>query len=719
MFENNRFAVGVNYWASHAGLFMWRRWDEDRVREDLRLLAEHRFHFLRVFPLWPDFQPITMLRGQNGVPKEVRFQECPLGDDDLGQAGIDPVMMNRFDSLVAIASRHGLRLNVALITGWMSGRLFVPPALEGKNVLSDPEALMWQLRFVRAFVSRYAANRTICGWDLGNEANCMADVDRATAWVWTTTIVDAIRLADPNATVVSGMDDLSIDGAWRVRDQAESVDVLTTHPYPEFVPHCSLDTATSYRTLAHGTAASTLYADIGGRPVLCQETNLLGPMLAAPDETAAFARATTLSLWSHGVVGTSWWTAFDQAHVSGAPYEWNALERELGIFGGDGHPRPVARELAALSERLDDPALRDLGPHTRQALCVLTRDQDQWGVAFAAFMLSKQAGFDLRFVFEDDVPRLPERSNRTAPERETIMVPSTTGHEVMSRRSWDAIRRRVLDGATLYASLDTPYLSEFEDTFGVRVRSRSARVDSPVLSLSPAGAESLIDARRDRDRSLSRHMALPQGIDIRYRWSLEPVGAEVLMAESDGNPAWTRHDFGKGTVHLLTIPIERGAAVTPSWFDVYDTASGESPVSEPWRLLYRAIAEPAVEQRIAIGSHPGVFRTEHFRTSDGPREAVVVAINLTAYTVHDRWWINERYLPVERGAAMVSNVDWSADAFGTAGDYPHSAAVGPEEAPAVGDRYGCVVTIAPFDVVVVRLQESIQGYTVETTTENH
>ena len=37
----SEFFVGCNYWASHAGIAMWRKWDADTVRADLKLLSEN------------------------------------------------------------------------------------------------------------------------------------------------------------------------------------------------------------------------------------------------------------------------------------------------------------------------------------------------------------------------------------------------------------------------------------------------------------------------------------------------------------------------------------------------------------------------------------------------------------------------------------------------------------------------------------------------------
>ncbi len=59
--DPGRFVVGCNYWASHAGTFMWRNWQAEVVEADFRQFAAAGLQVLRVFPLWPDFQPLTLL----------------------------------------------------------------------------------------------------------------------------------------------------------------------------------------------------------------------------------------------------------------------------------------------------------------------------------------------------------------------------------------------------------------------------------------------------------------------------------------------------------------------------------------------------------------------------------------------------------------------------------------------------------------------------------
>lgn len=63
---------------------MWRDWRPEVVEADFRLLAENGVEVARVFPLWPDFQPIQALTGGGQSFVEMRFGERPLPDTPAG-----------------------------------------------------------------------------------------------------------------------------------------------------------------------------------------------------------------------------------------------------------------------------------------------------------------------------------------------------------------------------------------------------------------------------------------------------------------------------------------------------------------------------------------------------------------------------------------------------------------------------------------------------------
>jgi hypothetical protein len=583
------FVVGCNYWASHAGTAMWSDWQPGVVAADLRRLADAGLQVLRVFPLWPDFQPIHLLRAGHGRPNEFRFGEDPLPDTEVGRAGVSEEMLGRFKVFADLADQHGLQLIVGLITGWMSGRLFVPPALEGLNVLTDPLCIQWQVRLVRTIVRRFKSHPAILAWDLGNECNVMAELSRQSAWAWTAAITGAIRAADPTRPVVSGMHSLLPDrnASWTMQDQAELTDLLTTHPYPYFTPHCDQDPANTIRTLLHATAESRFYADIGAAPCLVEEIGTLGPILASESIAADFVRTELFSLWANDCHGLLWWCASDQLHLEHAPYDWAACERELGLLRRDGTSKPVLNEIGKFAAFLQGLPIRALPPRRTEAVCILTEGQDTWGVAYSAFILARQAGFDLEFQYSDQ-PLKPAR---------LYLMPSVRGMSAISRRRWLELLERVRQGATLYVSHHDCLLSPFTEPFGLEVQTRERR----------SGLNHLILDGMDEPLHLQ--------VCGEIRLNLQPTHAQVLGRSVDGNPVFTHAAYGQGQVYFFSLPLECELTSTPAAF--------HASQAQPFWKIYRHMAAPLIQVRRLQKDHPFLGITEH-ELEDGQALAVLI-----------------------------------------------------------------------------------------------
>ena len=124
LFKDGEFFVGCNYWASHAGTNMWHDWNPEVIDKDFELLAKSKVKVVRAFPLWSDFQPIKMHYTQAGNLKEIRMGEDLPPFTPEGNAGISPVMLERFGEFLDIAKKHGIKLVIGLITGWMSGSCY-------------------------------------------------------------------------------------------------------------------------------------------------------------------------------------------------------------------------------------------------------------------------------------------------------------------------------------------------------------------------------------------------------------------------------------------------------------------------------------------------------------------------------------------------------------------------------------------------------------------
>jgi hypothetical protein len=371
------------------------------------------------------------------------------------------------------------------------------------------------------------------------------------------------------------LDEPDENGDWRISDQAELTDVLTTHPYPYFTPHCDQEPINTLRNGLHATAQTRWYSDVGGVPALAEEVGTLGPMFASPPVAAAYARMALFSLWANDCHGLLWWCAYDQDQLVNAPYDWTAIERELGLIRSNRSPKPVSLELGKFRRFIEGLPIPALPPRLAEAVCILSHGQEQWGIAYASFILAKQAGFDLTF----------QSADQPLEDASLYLMPSVSGGSPFSRRFWYALDERIQAGATLYLSMNDAILSPFEAPFGLQVQTREKRTAPAEFSLPAlpgAPAYSLTTA---------------------VKYTLIAAGAEVLGREPDGNPAFTSHAWGKGIVIFLSVPIEQHLTSTPHAFT--------SPDAQPFWQIYRHIAEPHLGRRAVTKDNPLVGLTEH------------------------------------------------------------------------------------------------------------
>ena len=118
--------------------------------------------------------------------------------------------MDKFSAFLEVCENVGIKVIVGLITGFMSGRLFVPSALYGKNLLTDQTALYFEQLFIKGFINRFKNSPVIYAWDLGNECNNLSPIEnRYQACNWIATISNAIRAEDNTRPIVSGMHEKS------------------------------------------------------------------------------------------------------------------------------------------------------------------------------------------------------------------------------------------------------------------------------------------------------------------------------------------------------------------------------------------------------------------------------------------------------------------------------------------------------------------------------
>ena len=585
--------IGCNYWAGHAAVDMWREWRPEQIARELDTLKKLGIERIRIFPNWRDFQPLEISRTVMNWPRELLLAGKRLPDSGAGKYGVDETMLERMEQLLDFAHARNLTVDVALITGWMSGELFAPPAFAGRDLLTDPLVLYWQTALIHAVVGRFKAHPAIAAWSPGNETNCMQKLhSRAEAAHWMRSIADAIRTEDPVHPITSGMHSLQpasagrIDqegAAWTIQDNAEMFDLLTVHPYPLCTPHCDVSRPDEFRNLFHAAAEMTYYATVGKRPCIVEEIGAFSQMFMGEETKYSYLKGALWNCWSHGCREFLWWCACSHTFANRDPYTWCALERELGLLDENGTPEAFSAAISEFVQVRDLLPCEQLPPAQSDAVCVLTEGQDAWANAYGCFLLAEQAGLRIQFAWCGD----------SLPQSQLYFVPGITGVNVMEQSDYEILLKRAETGARVIFSCNDGFLApsarywEFVPQF-------TERCDDQVVV--DAGEFKFECARKRR-----------------YR--IDP-GASRALAFVDGEPVLFEKQFARGSLVLFTLPLEEYAATARNAIN--------QPETFPACLLYRKLAEGFIAPRIVDSPVPKCSCSCH-RLDE--RRAIAVYVN--------------------------------------------------------------------------------------------
>ena len=620
LFDEGGFFVGCNYWSGHAGMYMWRNWNPEYMEKEIAALAENGVEVMRVFPLWPDFQPLTGVYGGYGELKEMRQGDKPLRND----AGVDEEMMRRFRFLCDLAKKHDMKLVVGLITGWMSGRRFCPQPFERRSPIVDSQAVVWEIKFVRHFVRSMKDHPAIAAWDLGNECNVMGgkDATQADAWRWMFEIGEAIRMEDASRPVVSGMHSLTTAarGTWTIRQNGELMDVLTTHPYPYYTPGCSREPFNTMRTELHPTAESLLYSHISGKPCFVEEVGGLGESVESPDRAGANVRVSLFSCWAHDLKGYLWWCNADQEDLHFPPYDWTANERELGLLATDFSPKPVMREMKAFQDFRRSLPFDRLPPRQTDAVVVVSERESGWKQAFGSFLLAKQAGFDVSFA----------GAEHELPDSRFYMLTSWTTDTSFTHAAWLRLQEKVRGGATLLiVKAGETRLTDWPGTTGIMV---------DYTHLSPV----------TRTITLKDEPSRPFTVRDKATCRIVPRGADVLATDDAGDAAMTCAAFGKGRMVVVNAPLDLDAIERGDSFWAKD-----GKVNPAYLAFRKAAALAGVKRKVVKEDAPALAVTEH-PAADG--STIVIAINCNPESVKAKIKVDGTVGTVWRGKVSAEEI---------------------------------------------------------------
>ncbi len=545
-FVNSEFILGANYWPRKTGVRMWKEFDEYEIADDFAALSGLGLNTVRIFLLWEDFQNIrefyaSQLEKHN--PLDVRF-----GDWHEHSPLIDPVMVERFDSVIEIAKRCNLRLIVTLLTTWMSGIVFEPAFVKGRNIFSDPSILRYQTDYVKFFAERYCSEKQILAWDLGNEQNCVMPCEsRDAGWLWTHVLSREISKWDKNHAVTSGMHSLDNTGAgmggFAIKDISNSLDFLCIHPYTRFFPDECPDRSDNIRPGYLAEFQSKLYEGIGGKPVMAEEFGTLGNGYMSDECAAGYVRKVLHSLYECGNLGALYWCGFDFICRDMPPYNYDGMEVHLGLFCEDGTPNLIGMEFRRFAEFLEANPPHLSNRAGEDAMVMVPWREENQPVLFNSYVLARMAGLNPKIATVDGGFSAGSLMLFPCATRRTLRI-----------KDWDALKQMVASGGTAYFSFNGMQFPEENEFFGIRVLTWQKEAAGIVSSR----CECDLDKFGLEDFSYMRTGSM--------RLIVDPVDAKVLATDMAGAPLIFEHSYGDGLVYLVTEPMELYLSKMPDVF---------------------------------------------------------------------------------------------------------------------------------------------------------
>lgn len=581
--------IGANYWSRTGGPLMWRRYDPEVVRQELRVLRDHGMNLTRSFFYWPDFMP----------------------EPDR----IDERLAGRFADFLDRHLEAGMRTIPTFIVGHMSGENWDPPWRRGRDLYGDVWMVGRQAWFVRELTARFHHHPAVAGWLISNEMPIYgAPAATETVTAWAQLMIQAVRAGGGTQPVsvgdgAWGIEISGVDNGFSVRELAPLVDFLGPHVY-------RMEDDLVRQHLA--AAFICELAGFAGKPVVLEEFGVTTDFVSAENAGHYYRQVLHNTL----LAGATGWIAWNNTDFDDLwdqdPYRHHPFEMHFGLTDVAGSPKPHLGEVRAFAELLrqvDFPALsRVLAdaalvvPSYLETAYPFTVPEDRTFVYHSlrqAYVACREA--DLAVGLER------ERDGLTAGHA-LYLAPST---KQLTGPGWKALERFALDGAVVYVSYSPgahgaqrgPWYADLNGMFGVEHQLTYGLVD-PIED-----EEVVVTFLRDFG-------SIPEGSHLAFRAGgnrhsraflpVRPVEAEVVAVDQRDRPVLLERQAGGGRLVLCTYPLEHMAAVTPR----------VNP--EPTHRIYDALAELAGVTRAVTVENPRVFAAE-LRHQDGRRFAWLVS----------------------------------------------------------------------------------------------
>ncbi|MDA2803841.1 glycoside hydrolase 5 family protein [Nocardiopsis suaedae] len=334
-----RIRFGANYTPTRGWFHHWLDFDEGQVRADLESVAALGLDHVRVFALWPLFQPNRALIRPRAVAQLVRLAEI------AGECGLD----------VAADALQGHLSSFDFLPAWTR-------TWHRRNLFTDPEVAEGTEAYLRTLAAALHERPNFLGMTLGNEFDQFSGdphpdpdrVDPAGAGAWIERLLKACEDAAPGRMHLHS----EYDAAW-YRDHHPFTPAHAVGLGPATTVHSWVFNGTAQRHGPDGAATghhaeymvelATAWAADPRRPVWVQEVGAPAPYVPA-DAAPDFAEATVRNAVSSAATwGLTWWCSHD---VDPSLADFPEHEYGLGLMTAGREPKPLGRRLARVVAEL-------------------------------------------------------------------------------------------------------------------------------------------------------------------------------------------------------------------------------------------------------------------------------------------------------------------------------------------------------------------------------
>ncbi len=542
---------------------MWKQFDSEVVRQELRVLAQHGLNVTRSFFFLPHFMP----------------------EPDT----IDEECVERYAHFLDLCREEGIDTIPTFIVGHMSGENWDVAWRGSKDLYVDGWMLAQQAFFIRSMAGRFKDHPAVVGWLISNEMPLYAgNPSPRYGRSWAQLMVQAVRAAGATQPVSLG------DGAWgveitgndngfRLRDLVSIVDFFGPHVYP----------MTDDPVRQHLTAAFTCELCHFGKPVILEEFGC-STDFASEEHAADYYRQVLHTTLLAGAVGWIAWNNTDFELIDRDPYRHHPFELHFGITDLHGRPKAPLYELQRFRQLLDRidftrcsrppsevgiviPSYFDTAyPFTRVEERAVIRQ-----ILLQAYIAAREADLAPGLVRELD----------EIPPAKLLLLPST---KALTGPIWGKLEERAKQGAVVYLSYFAgstpsqrgPWYPSLNQFFGVEHQLRYGLVDPVEAELVTWTVQENFGDLRAGDQLSFTVSGNEHG---RAFLPVIPTEAKVIAVDQQGRPALLEREIGSGAIILSTYPVE------------YFAASRARANPETTYRVYRALAVRAgAEPRCSV-----------------------------------------------------------------------------------------------------------------------